>query len=118
MPELPPESAAAHFEAIIKGIADVDTLIQGLLDSVPPIKPWQRQLLLHLSEADRKVEILRLVISLERDPQEVAEAADQLRRTLQGAYGPIAHSRADDGTKAAMKIALHLAKLVTVLLSP
>ena len=66
---LPPESAAAHFEAIAKGINDVDVVIQGLIGRIRPAKPWQRQLLQQLRTADRHVEILRLAISLDRSAE-------------------------------------------------
>lgn len=115
--ELPPDSAAAHLEAIAKGINDVDTLIQGLLAKVPPAKPWQRQLLLQLAEADRYVEILRLTVYLERDTQEICEAAEQLRLILQAAQMQIACGRADAHTKAAVQVAARMASLVSKLLA-
>ena len=115
--ESPPESAAAHLEAIAKGINDVDTLIQGLLSKVPPSKPWQRQLLVQLAAADRHVEILRLAIYLEHSDSEIREAAAPLRHTLQAAHAQIAGGRADGGTKATMQVATHLARLVCALLA-
>ena len=51
---LPPESAAAHFEAIAKGINDVDVVIQGLIGRIRPAKPWQRQLLQQLRTVRKK----------------------------------------------------------------
>ena len=77
--DLPPESAAAHLEALGKDINDVDVIVQGLLDKIPPAKPWQRQLRTHLQYADRRVEILRLAISHEREGSEIHEAARQLK---------------------------------------
>ena len=115
--ELPPESAAAHLEAIAKGINDVDTLIQGLLAKVPPVKPWQRQLLLQLADADRHVEILRLVIYLEHEDKEIREAAEQLRQILQAAHAQMAGGRADMRTKAAVQVAARMAGLVSTLLA-
>ena len=81
--DLPPESAAAHLEAIAKGINDIDVIVQGLLDRTPPLKPWQRRLRAQLQDADRHVEILRLAISLEHDGAEIYEAARQMKQTLE-----------------------------------
>lgn len=115
---LPPESAAAHLEAIAKGINDFDIVVQGLLSSVPPTKPWQRQLLAHLAQADRHVEILRLCISMNRDAPEIREAAGHLKQTLQATNGQTGSSRADGWTKNAVIVALHAATLVSALLAP
>lgn len=115
--ELPPDSAAAHLEAIAKGTNDVDSLIQGLLAKVPPAKPWQRQLLLQLAEADRRLEILRLTISLERGAQEILAAAEQVRLILQAAHMQIVGGRADAQTKAAVQVAARMAGLVSMLLA-
>lgn len=78
-PDLPPESAAAHFEAIGKAIGDIDVIVRGLLERTPPTKPWQRQLRMHLQDADRHVEILRLAISLEHDLTEIHDSARKLK---------------------------------------
>lgn len=115
--ELPLDSAAAHLEAIAKGINDVDTLIQGLLAKVPPAKPWQRQLLQQLAEADRHVEILRLTIYLEHDAHEIWLAAEQLRLILQTAQMQVAFGRADSQTKAAVQVAARMTGLVSKLLA-
>lgn len=116
--DLPPASAAAHFEAIAKGIGDVDIVVQGLLGRVPPSKPWQRQLLLQLTDADRHIEILRLAIYLERDAHEISEAAAQLKQILQTAHVQITGGRADGWTKSAVRVALRTASLVSALLAP
>lgn len=116
--DLPPASAAAHFEAIAKGIGDVDVVVQGLLGRVLPSKPWQRKLLHQLADADRHVEILRLAIYLERDAQEISDAAGQLKHTLQTAHVQISGGRADGWTKNAVSVALRTAGLVSALLEP
>jgi len=115
---LPPETAAAHLEALAKGINDVDIIIQGLRNKVPPAKPWQRQLHAQLAEADRHIEILRLTIALERDAREISEAAAQLKLVLQNAHVQIAGGRADGWTKGAVQVALHAAWLINALLAP
>lgn len=116
--DLPPESAAAHFDAIAKGLSDVDIVVQGLLNRVAPVKPWQRQLLSQLAEADRHIEILRLTIALERDTKEISAAAAQLEQGLQIAYAQLAGGRADGWTKSAVQVALHVARLLDALLAP
>lgn len=115
--ELPPDSAAAHLEVIAKGINDVDTLIHGLLAKVPPVKPWQRQLLSQLAQADRHVEILRLAIHLERGSMEIWDAAEQLRLILQTAHQQVGGGRADGQIKAAVHVAARTAGLVSKLLA-
>lgn len=117
-PDLPQESAAAHLEALGKGINDVDLIVQGLLGKTPPSKPWQRQLRAHLREADRHVEILRLAISLEREVSEIQEAARQLKQVLEVANVQIAGGRADGWTRNALIVAYRNASLVSALLAP
>lgn len=116
--DLPPESAAAHFEAIAKGINDVDVIVQGLLDRTPPSKPWQRQLRAQLQNVDRHVEILRLTISLEREDTEIYEAARKLKQVLETTNVQIVGGRADGFTKSALQVAYRNASLVTALLAP
>ena len=106
--DFPPESAAAHFEAIGKGINDVDVIVQALLERLPPSKPWQRQLRSHLRDADRHVEILRLEISLEHDSSEILEIANF----------HIAGGRAEGWIRNALAVAYRNASLVSKLLAP
>lgn len=115
---LPPESAAAHLEALGKGINDVGIIVQGLLDRTPPSKPWQRQLLAQLREVDRHVEILRLAISLDHELAEIHESARNLKRALEVANVQIGGGRADGHTKNALMLAYRSASLVTSLLAP
>jgi len=116
--DLPPESAAAHLEAIAKGINDIDVIVQGLLDRTPPLKPWQRRLRAQLQDADRHVEILRLAISLEHDGAEIYEAARQMKQTLEVINVQIVGGRADGFTRSAVQVAYRNASLVTALLAP
>lgn len=117
-PDFPPESAAAHLEAIAKGINDLDVIVQGLLERTPPSKPWQRQLRGKLEEADRHIEILRLAISLERDGDELFDAARRLKQVLEVANVQIVGGRADGYTRNALLVAYRNASLVTSLLVP
>lgn len=112
MPDLPPESAAAHFEAIGKAINDIDVIVTGLLERIPPSKPWQRQLRVHLRDADRHVEILRLAISLEHDITEIHDAARKLKQVLEVANVQTAGGRADGGTRNALMVAYRNASLL------
>lgn len=115
---LPPESAAAHLEAIAKGISDIDVIVQGLLDRTPPSKPWQRQLRAQLQTADRHVEILRLTISLEHEDTEIFEAARKLKEVLDVSNVQIVGGRADGFTRNAVQVAYRNASLVAALLAP
>lgn len=115
---LPAESAAAHLEAMAKGINDVDVIVQGLLDRIPPSKPWQRQLRAQLKDADRHIEILRLEISLGRDGVEIHEAARKLKQVLEIANVQIVGGRADGWTRNALLVAYRSAGLVCALLAP
>ncbi|MDR7336182.1 MAG: hypothetical protein ACT6S0_00350 [Roseateles sp.] len=117
-PALPADSAAAHLEAMAKGINDVDVIVQGLLDRIPPSKPWQRQLRAQLKEADRHIEILRLEISLGRDGVEIHDAARKLKQVLEVTNLQIVGGRADGWTRNALLVAYRSAALVCALLAP
>ena len=105
-PDLPPESAAAHFEAIGKAIGDIDVIVRGLLERTPPTKPWQRQLRMHLQDADRHVEILRLAISLEHDLTESHDSARKLKQVIETANVQVVGGRADGITRNALMLSL------------
>lgn len=91
-----------------KAITDLDELVQAVLVALPPSKPWQRQLLLHLREIDRLTQVLRMTLSMARAPGEVSEAAHKLRVELRAAQRYVATGRADSGTKAAILLACEL----------
>ncbi|WP_268149249.1 hypothetical protein [Pelomonas aquatica] len=117
-PDLPPESAAAHFEAIGKAIGDIDVIVRGLLERTPPTKPWQRQLRMHLQDADRHVEILRLAISLEHDLTEIHDSARKLKQVIETANVQVVGGRADGITRNALMVAYRNASLLSCLLAP
>lgn len=117
-PDLPPESAAAHFEAIGKAIGDIDVIVLGLLERTPPTKPWQRQLRMHLQDADRHVEILRLAISLEHDLTEIHDSARKLKQVIETANVQVVGGRADGITRNALMVAYRNASLLSCLLAP
>jgi hypothetical protein len=118
VPDLPPESAAAHFEAIGKAIGDIDVIVRGLLERTPPTKPWQRQLRMHLQDADRHVEILRLAISLEHDLTEIHDSARKLKQVIETANVQVVGGRADGITRNALMVAYRNASLLSCLLAP
>ncbi|MBI3350852.1 MAG: hypothetical protein HY020_27105 [Burkholderiales bacterium] len=89
-----------------QSISSLDALIQALLSELPPTKPWQRQLLLHLSQAERDVQILRMTIAMHRSNDDICEAARRVHQTLRAAHACIATGRADAGTKASVNIAM------------
>lgn len=92
----------------MKAISDLDDLVRAVLKSVPGSKPWQRQLQVHLREADRGLQVLRMTIALRRDAQEIAEAVSSVHRALKVANGYVAATRADINTKAAVRLAFEL----------
>ncbi|NCT81666.1 MAG: hypothetical protein GXC94_00840 [Comamonadaceae bacterium] len=91
-----------------KVIGDLDDLVKAVRTSLPPAKPWQRQLLAHLTEVDRQIQILRVTLSLRRPDEEVAEATEQLRVSLRVAQRYVATGRADLATRAAVLLACEL----------
>lgn len=112
------EMAEKLLESLMKTIGDLDGLVQGLLTTLPPAKPWQRQLRKQLSEIDRHIEVLRLTISLERDHSEILQAALVAHRALQLANGTLAGGRADGNTRAALQVSERLASMICAFLTP
>lgn len=92
----------------LKAISELDSLVQALRKSLPRAKPWQRQLLGYMSDADRQVQVLRLTISLGRDEAEVVDAVSGLQRLLRAANAFASAGRADMGTKMAVRLAADL----------
>lgn len=91
-----------------KAIHDLAELVEAVRTSLPPSKPWQRQLLAHLADVDRCMQVLRMTISMRRDVSEVAEATAQLRAALRVAQRYVAVGRADLATRAAVLLACEL----------
>lgn len=94
--------------AIAKAITDLDELIQAVLRALPPSKPWQRQVLVHLREIDRLMQVLRMTVSMRRPPNESIEVAQQLGVELRVVQRYVSTGRADSGTKAAILLACEL----------
>lgn len=112
------EAAEACLASLMKTIADLDGLIQEVLKTLPPSKPWQRQLRQQLSHAEVQVEILRLTISLDRDHSEILQAAQFARRTLRLSNGLLSKGRADATTRAAVEVSEHLSSVICAFLTP
>jgi len=101
-----------NFSAALQVISDLDELIQATARILPRSKPWQRQLALDLATAERLIQILRLTISLKRSHDELVDASSALLRALQSAYTCANGGRTDADTKAALSLALGLARKV------
>lgn len=93
-------------------------IVRGLLERTPPTKPWQRQLRMHLQDADRHVEILRLAISLEHDLTEIHDSARKLKQVIETANVQVVGGRADGITRNALMVAYRNASLLSCLLAP
>jgi hypothetical protein len=106
------ERMRASIETAVKAIGDLDSLNRALLDSLPATKPWQRQLRANLVEADRRSEILRLVIAIDRSEMEVVSAGGELLAAMRAANAQLANGRADVNTKVAVLLGLNLAQRI------
>ena len=96
-----------------RSISILDDLVQALLIEIPPIKPWQRQLVLHLTQVERSVQILRMTIAMERSKDDVCEAARRVYQALRAAHAAAATGRADVGTKTSVNIAMQASKRIS-----
>ena len=110
--------AASCLASLMKAITDLDSLVQGLLKTLPPAKPWQRQLRRQLGQVDRHIEVLRLTISLDRDHSEILQAAQLAKRALQLSAGTLGRGRADANTRAALQVSERLASMICEFLTP
>lgn len=107
---LTPEATDLRLAA--NAIGDLDELVRAVLVSLPTSKPWQRQLRVQLSEVDRLVEVLRLVVAMDRSEQEVALAGREVLTAMRAAYAYVNAGRADLNTKAAVLLGFNLAEKV------
>lgn len=108
------EQEEARREAAAKAIGDLHAIVEAVLKSLPPSKPWQRQLVQHLHEIDRTIQVLRMTIALERVPSEVTAAKEQVLVALRVANRYVAMGRADVGTKAAVRLAYEIGQRIDV----
>lgn len=108
------ETCSKVEEAQAEGVAKIVVDLTGLLDALQsvtvPGKPWQRQLLRDLTEADKQLQILRLTIAMDRQDVEILDAAGALSSVLLNAALAIGRGRADQGTRDATRLLAGLAK--------
>jgi len=90
----------------------LDELIQSLLKVQTISKPWQRSLVQNLNSIDTQIEVLRILILLRRDREEIKEAANLLREKLAWVSVQTDKSRAEVTIKKALKVAKLLASQV------
>lgn len=108
----PPEEPTPELAGTAKSIKDLDLLLRALLTSLPTSKPWQRQLRLHLSQADGLLQVLRMTVSLDRNDAEILEAARNLVVPLRAAGAYVGAGRADAGTKQAVQLGYSLSQRI------
>lgn len=83
----------------------LDELIQSLLKVQTTSKPWQRSLVQQLNSVDNQIEVLRILILLGREREEIKEAANLLREKLAWVSAQTEKSRAEVTIKKALKVA-------------
>lgn len=96
-------------ERMAKLIVDLTGLLDALRSATVPTKPWQRQLLRDLEEAERQLQVLRLTIAMERHDDEICAAAHELHSTLGRSTAVVSRGRADEATRGAMRLLTALA---------
>ena len=104
----PPTTPAPELEGIAKAVNDLDLLIRALLASLPASKPLQRQLRLHLVDADRLPQVWRMSVVMDRTDAHVLQAARDLLVPLRAANSYVAAGRADAGTRQAVQLSFNL----------
>lgn len=117
LPDAENSSESVAAQAMGKAINDVDFIVQRLLSAIPSAKPWQRQLLSQLHVASRHLLILRLVISLDKDDEEIRAAARALLRVLEVINDTTARGRADSSIRKALWFAQRSASLLNALIA-
>lgn len=103
--------------SIAKAIGNLDELIQLLRRALPRSKPWQRQLVSSLDDVDRTIQILRMTIVTGRPDVEIVEASAEVHVACRRADLALAGTRADQTTKASVRLAFDLSQRVAALLS-
>lgn len=99
-------------------LSDLDALIRSSLTLISPLRPWQRKLLLDLSEADRHMQILRMTIALDRPAGEVHDAAKHLLVSVRTASAGAERGRGDQAAKQLLQTCVALAKRLEGALRP
>ena len=119
---LQPEISDAKAVRMVKLIRDLDSAIRGLRRLVPASKPWQRALLAKLDDADRQMQVLRMMEAMEKSDVLIAEATVQLGSSCRRVALAVQGSRADafvrSGAVSIAKAAAALTKLVLEAVPP
>lgn len=108
---------AVDLQSAIKVIVDLDDLVRLVLDRLPRIKTWQRHLASHLATAQREIQVLRMTIALGRPANELIEAALALRSTVRAIDAGLRATRADAGTRQALRLITRMGESIAQMLS-
>jgi hypothetical protein len=100
-----PEGLEDHVaRLIVKLMSDLDFVIMALRSTVPPKQAWQCRLLEMLVDADRQMQILRMMELMSRTDADIAAAGMQLGATCRQIGLAIQGSRADGTVKGMAKL--------------
>lgn len=94
--------------AMAKSVGDLDDLIKLVSKGLSRAKPWQQWLAAQLIEMDRLLQVLRLTIALEHSDAEILAAARDLRAACRQTSNSTSTTRADQVTKASLRLAADL----------
>jgi len=97
---------------VAKAIGDLDELVRLFANGLSRSKPWQVHLAVHIAEADRLMQVLRLTVALDRPKAEIVEAATDLQMACRRARLSLAGTRADRTAVAALQLATELAAAI------
>ena len=99
-------------EALAKRIRDLENLVRTIREGTPSQLTWQRQLADQLADVDVLLQVLRMTIAMGRPDSEIRDSATSLHDRCHRALATLAGTRADATTKAAMRLALDLARSI------
>lgn len=105
-------SESPEMESLAEYVQDLQQIVALLLKGQPRAKPWQRQLVAHLVDVDRHVQVLRLTMSLDRPEVEVLQASEGLEAASRLLTLAVSGSRVDLTTRAALRLVADLAARV------
>ena len=101
---------------MVKLINDLDGAIRAVRRLVPPAKPWQRALLAKVADADRRMQVLRMMEAMDKSDGMIAEATVDLASACRAVALAVQGSRADaivrSGATSIAKLAEALTRLV------
>jgi len=94
---------------LAKHIGDLDDLVNLLLASTRPGKPWSNRLRAELQGVQLKLQALRVQLSLGKPDADLRISVHEIQGALRFAQSSISKSTADGTTKAAVQLAVGLA---------